>query len=175
MAATVQVVERNGASPGVQTVDPANLNMGSDDSYEIVPATYPITAQADGHAFEKWLQVYVSALGGSSIIDNIKIWLSSLGGGWATGEGMSTNLRTSSYGGAETYADPIETDSLVADQAMPESEPAGANLGIGGALVGTITSVPSYSDYAILQLDVTAATPAGALNAKTFTFQYDEQ
>lgn len=174
MAATVQIAERNGAPAGAETVDPSNLNMGSIDATGIVPATYPITAQADGHAFEKWVRLYVSNLGGSTIIDNLKVWLSSLGGGWMTGEGISTNMRESSYA-ADAYASPVDTDSTKADQAMPETEPTGPNLGIGGALGGQLTTAPSYSDYCVLQLDVTATTPAGAVNQKTITFQYDEQ
>lgn len=174
MAATVQVVERNGAAPGVESVDPANLNLGSTDAVELVPATFPITAQADGHSFEKWLRVYVSAMGGSTVIDNLKVWLSNLGGGWQTEEGMSTNCREAGWVDS-AYADPIETDSILAEQAMPESEPAGPNWGIGGALDGTIEGVPSYSDYGIFQLDVTENTEAGAVNQKTLTFQYDEQ
>lgn len=177
MAATVVVTETNGPqASAVETVDPSTLNMGSVDDAELVPASYPIVAQADGHAYEKWIRLYVSDMGGSSIVDNVKIWLSNLGGGWKTGEGMSTNLRTSGYSAA-SYATggPVDTDSAVADQVMPESEPAGANLGIAGSLTGQITSAPAYSDWAVLQLDVTASTPAGAVNQKTITFQWDEQ
>lgn len=178
MGATVVLVEQNGSgSAPVETSDIANINMGSNDSAELTPATYPITAMADGHGYEKWLRLYVSSLGGSSQVDNIKIWLSNLGGGWKTGEGMSTNLRTSGYSAATYPAGantPVNTDSAVATQVMPESEPAGANLGIGGSLAGAITVVPAYSDWAVVQLDVTASTPAGALNQKTFTIQWDE-
>jgi len=177
MGATVQVAETNGPSAtSVETIDPANLNMGSDDSAELVPATYPITAQADGHAFEKWLRFYVSLMGGSNIVDNLKVWISSLGGGWKTGEGMTTNMRTTGYVQA-TYptGGPIEVDSTVATQVMPEAEPGGPNLGISGGLGGQIVAAPNYSDWAVLQLDVSNLTPAGSVNQKTLTFQYDEQ
>jgi len=177
MGATVVIVEENGpAATKVQTVDPSNINMGSNDSAEIVPATYPITAMTDGHAFEKWLLIYVSDMGGSSIVDNIKIWLSALGGGYLTGEGMSTNLRESAYA-SKTYptAGPVGTDSPDADQVMPIAEPSGPNLGIGASLAGQITAAPAYSDYAVLQLDVSNLTPAGSVNQKTLTFQWDEQ
>ena len=177
MAATVQLAETNGPSGGsVETIDVANVNMGSDDSVELNPNTYPITAGADKHGFEKWLRLYVSDLGGSSQIDNIKLWLSNLGGGWKTEEGWSTNLRTGGYAAASYPAGgPVDTDSSEADQAMPESEPAGANLGIDESLSGAIDEAPYYSDWCVIQLDVTASTPAGAVNQKTITFQYDEQ
>lgn len=177
MGATVVVTETNGPSgSSVETVDPSNINMGSVDDAELVPATHPITAQTDGHAFEKWLRIYVSALGDSSIVDNIKIWLSGLGGGWKTGEGMSVNLRESGYVQASYPAGgPIETNSTVAGQVMPETEPSGPNLGIAGVLGGQITSAPAYSDWGVLQLDVSNLTPAGSVNQKTLTFQWDEQ
>lgn len=174
MAATVVIEERNGTSPGTPTLDPSNLNMGSTDASELTPASYPITAQADGHSFEKYIRLQVSDLGGSTVVDNFKIWISNLGGGWKTDEGMSTNLVTTGYSAA-SYADPVETDSTVATEAMPEAEPAGPNLGISGSLAGQIISAPSYSDFAIFQLDVSASTPAGSVNQKTITFQYDEQ
>lgn len=177
MAATVTLAEQNGASGSeVETLDPANLNMGSVDQAELDPATYPITAQADGHAFEKWVRLIVSDLGGSSLVDNLKVWASSLGGGYATGEGMSTNLRESGYTQASYPAGgPVETDSSVADQSMPTAEPSGPNLGISGSLGGQITATPVYSDWCVIQLDVTEDTPAGSLNQKTITFQWDEQ
>lgn len=177
MAATVVVAETNGASgSSVETLDPSNLNMGSVDTAELDPSSYPIVAQADGHAFEKWLRLYVSDLGGSTVVDNLKVWLSNLGGGWATGEGMSANLVESGYSAASYPAGgPVDTDSVDATEPMPEAEPAGPNVGIGGSLAGTITVVPEYSDWIVLQLDVSALTPAGSLNQKTITFQYDEQ
>jgi len=177
VAATVELNETNGpAATQVETNNVSNVNMGSSDTPNLVPATYPITAMADGHAYEKWVRLYVSLMGGSSQVDNLKVWLSSLGGGWKTGEGMSTNCRVSAYVQA-TYPTPgpVNTNSAVATQVMPESEPAGPNLGIGGSLAGAISAAPAYSDYGVFQLDVTASTPAGALNTKTFTMQWDEQ
>lgn len=176
MSATVQLAEQNGPAAGpAENLDIDNINLGSSDTDELTPSSYPITAQADGHSYEKWVRIYVPDLGGSSIVDNLKVWLSSLGGGWATGEGISTNLRESGYA-TKTYptAGPVQTDSPDADQAMPESEPSGPNLGIGTSLAGQITTAPAYSDWLVLQLDVTGSTPAGSLNQKTFTLQYDE-
>jgi hypothetical protein len=175
MAATVTIAERNGATPGTETPSVTNLNMGSSDAPNLDPATYPITAAANGHAYEKWIRMRVSDLGGSTKIDNLKVWLSSLGGGWKTSEGMSCNLRTSGWVNSAYPSAPVATDSSIATQAMPEAMPGGPNLGIGGSLAGSITSVPGYSDYCVLQLDVGASTPAGNVNQKTITFQYDEQ
>lgn len=177
MSATVDIAETNGPSASsTETIEISNLNFGSTDAAELTPASYPITAQADGHAYEKWVRFRVSNMGGSAQLDNLKVWISSLGGGYKTGEGVSTNLRTSGYTAA-TYptGGPVDTDSTEADQTMPTSEPSGPNAGIGGSLAGTITVATSYSDWIVIQLDVTASTPAGSLNTKVFTFQWDEQ
>ena len=176
MAATVVLCETNGtvAAP-VETQDISNVNMGSTPAANLDPDSYPITAQADGHAYEKWLRLYVTNMGGSSQVDNIKIWLSNLGGGWQTEEGWSTNLVTSEYTECEFNADgPIATDSADATEAMPESEPESANLGIDGSLTGKIEEAPAYSDYCVIQMDVTENTEAGPVNQKTITFQWDE-
>lgn len=177
MAAIVQLAETNGASgSSTEALDIANVNFGSQDAAELTPSSAPITAQVDGHSYEKWLRLYVSDLGGSSQIDNIKVWLSALGGGYQTGEGVSCSLVESGYT-APTYptGGPIATDSTVATETMPETEPSGPNVGISGSLGGAISSAPTYSDFFALQLDVTEQTPAGSVNQKTLTFQWDEQ
>jgi len=174
MAAVVVLCEQNGAVP-VETQDISNVNMGSTDAANLDPDTDPITAQADGHAYEKWLRLYVSDLAGSSQIDNLKIWLSGLGGGWQTEESWSTNLVTVGYAAAEyPGGGPIATDSADATEAMPEAEPGSANLGIGEALDGVIDEAPAYSDWCVLQMNVTENTEAGPVNQKTLTIQYDE-
>lgn len=176
MGVTAVLAETNGASgSSSQTLDIANINFGSIADAELIPATYPLTAGANKHSFEKWLRLYVSDMGNSSQLDNIKMWLSANGTGWELEEGMSTNLVTSGYS-AKSYpsAGPVETDSPDASVAVPESEPSGANVGIAGALSGILTSAPNYSDWIVLQLDVGATTPAGAVQAKTMTIQWDE-
>jgi hypothetical protein len=177
MAAVVQIAETNGPTgSSVETINPSNVNFGSVDAAELNPSANPITAMVDGHSFEKWLRLYVSDMAGSSAVDNLRVWISSLGGGWKTGEGMSTNARTSGYSGASYPAGgPVETNSATATQAMPESKPSGPNFGVGGALTGQIIAAPGYSDWLVLQLDVSDLTPAGAVNQKTITWQWDEQ
>ena len=174
MAATVVLCESNTAGE-TETQDIDNVNMGSVDETEIVPADHPLTAKADGHSFEKWLRLYCSDLGGSSQIDNLKVWLSGLGGGWKQSESMSTSLKEAAYvDPAFNGGGPIDTDSADAINAMPEAEPGGANLGIGGVLNGIIDTPPAYSDYMVLQLNVLADSPPGNVNQKTLTAQWDE-
>jgi len=166
--ATVELSESNTVS---ETVHDGinNINYGSDDSYDLVPATYPITAGEN--SYEKWIRLHVSAMGDSNKIDNIQIWKSA--GAYVTGETIDTNLKTSGYSGA-TYATPTQNESTVATEPMPTADPTQANLGIGGSLSGNLTAI-GYSDYWVSQLQTTVSTPAGDVNQKTYTIQYDEQ
>ena len=54
---------------------------------------------------------------------------------------------------------------------MPTSEPASANLGIGGDLAGTLTAT-GYSDYLIHQIVTDAGDVIGSTS--TLNYQYDE-
>jgi hypothetical protein len=168
MVATVTISESNGAGE-TKTNDPTNVNMGSNDSFNIVTATYPITAGLN--SFEKWHQIYASAMGGSTNVQNIRVWASATLG---TGVTHKTNARTAGYEGAQTYAAPSATDRNATykySQTMPVAEPGTANLGIAGTLAGTIT-VAGYSDYLVSQLQTTVSATAGA--SVTMSFKYDE-
>lgn len=165
MAATVEICESNGAGETI-THNITNTNMGDIDAANLDPVTYPIIP--DDNSYEKWQRIHVTAMGGSSAIDGIKIWRTGALGGSAL---HKTNARETSYGGAETYATPIKTDSTVATQTMPTTEPTGANLGIAGSLTGQLTAA-GYSDYLIHQIQTDAGDTAGSTS--TMNYQYDE-
>lgn len=171
LVATVELCESNNGEAITHNI--SNINYGSDDSPNLVPATYPITRgdTPAGCSYEKYVRLHVTAMGGSNAIDNIQIWLSNLGGGWMTGEHCQTNLKTGGYS-AETYASPSQT--CFDDQSCPEADPGAANLGCGGSLAGQITAA-GYSDYWKSQEHTTVATEPGDVNTKTWTIQYDEQ
>jgi len=107
-------------------------------------------------------------MGGSSAIDNLKIWRTGALGGSAA---HLTNARETSYGGAETFATPLVTVSTIALQTMPSTEPTDANLGIGGSLTGAL-SAAGLSDYLIHQIGTDAGDVAGSTS--TMNYQYDE-
>lgn len=164
-AATVEIDEANGAGQTL-THNITNTNMGSTDAVNLDPVANPVTP--GNNTYEKWQKVHVTAMGGSSKIDNLKIWRTGALGGSAT---HVTNARTASYGGAATYATPVATASSVATQAMPTSAPGSANLGIGGALAGSLTATGS-SDYLVHQIQTNAGDTAGSTS--TMNYQYDE-
>jgi hypothetical protein len=166
MAATIEINERNGAPAGTLTHGITNSNMGSTEAVNLDPVAYPVTPGAN--TYEKWQQLAVTNMGGSSKIDNIKIWRTGALGGAAV---HLTNARLTSYAGAPTYATPIATASSIATQTMPSSVPATANLGIGGSLTGNLTSTGN-TDYLVHQIQTNAADVAGSTS--TMNYQYDE-
>lgn len=166
MAATVEIDERNGTTAGTLTHNITNTNMGSTDAVNLDPVANPVTP--GNNTFEKWQVIHVTAMGGSSKIDNLKVWRTGSLGGSAT---HLTNARTSSYGGAATLATPTASTSSVATQTMPTSAPGSANLGIGGSLTGSLTATGS-SDPLVHQIQTNAADVAGSTS--TMNYQYDE-
>lgn len=165
MAATVEIDESNGAGETV-THDITDSDMGSTDAANMDPVANPIVA--GNRSYAKYQRFHLTALGGSSKINNLKVWRTGALGGAAT---HVTNARTSSYGGAATYATPVATAITGADQTMPTSEPGSANLGIGGSLSGERTTT-GHSDYLIHQIVTNGADTAGA--STTMNYQYDE-
>ncbi len=167
MAATVSIAESNGAGETV-TASITNTNMGSTDAVNLNATTYPITPNTRSYA--KYQRFNVTAMGGASSIGNLKVWRT---GSLGTGGTHShvTNARETSYAGAATYATPVNTSIAAASQAMPTSEPTGANLGIGGSLSGTLTAT-GYSDYCIHQIVTDSSATAGSTS--TMNYQYDE-
>lgn len=165
MAASVEIDEANGAGETLNH-NITNSNMGSVDSVNLDAVANPITP--GNRSFIKYQKIHVSAMGGSSKIDLLKVWRTGALGGAAT---HVTNARTSSYAGALSYATPVASAVTNVDQTMPTSEPGGANLGIGGSLSGSLTATGS-SDYLGHQIVTNAADVAGSTS--TLNYQYRE-
>lgn len=165
MAATLRINEYNGAG-ATETVNIGDTDMGSVDQANLDPVANPIVP--GDNSFEKWQKIEVVSMGGSTKVHNFKVWRTGALGGAAA---HKTNARTSSYGGAPTYAQPTDADSSVATQNMPASEPGSANLGIGGSLAGELTA-PGYSDYLVHQLQTHVDDLVGSTS--TLNYQHDE-
>ena len=155
MAATHEFSESNGAEVVHDSI--ANLNFGSNDSYELNTTTYPIIR---GNAsFEKYMRCKFSGI--FTEISNMKFWKSL--GAYVTGESCKASANI-------VFVTPSATPN--ADSDVPVTE--GTALSIQAA-DGTLTIIaPGYTKYIRLQLQTTVLTPSGAVNQKTFTMQYDE-
>jgi len=164
-AATVEIDEANGAGETLSH-SITNSNMGNTDAINLDATAYPVTP--GNRTYIKYQKIHVTAMGGSSKIDNLKIWRTGALGGAAT---HVTNARTTSYAGALTYAQPVTSAVTTVDQTMPTSAPGSANLGIGGSLTGSLTATGS-SDYLGHQIITNGADVAGSTS--TMNYQYDE-
>ena len=161
----MEICESNGAGETI-THNITNANMGNVDAASLDPVVYPVTP--GNNTFEKFQRFHVTAMGGSSKIDNLQVWRTGALGGSAT---HLTNARTSSYAGALAYATPDTTEAATSTQTMPSADPAAANLGIGGSLTGALTAT-GYSDYLNHIIKTNVADVAGSTS--TMNYQYDE-
>lgn len=165
MSASVQIDETNGAGHTV-TTNISNSNMGNTDAVNMTPASFPVTPGSD--TYEKWQQIDLTALGGSTQIQNLQVWRTGALGGAAV---HVTNARATSYVATTSAVTPIVTNSTVATQTMPTSAPGAANLGIASSLAGALSST-GKSDYLVHQIQTNAADTAGSTS--TMNYQYDE-
>lgn len=166
-AATVEISESNTVSETV-TDGISNINLGNNDSANLVTATYPITAGAN--SYEKWVRFHVSAMGSATKVDNLRVYAPGATFPVSVGTYLLTSATTSGYS-APTFATPVTTTSSSATNNIATSAPGSANLGIGGSLSGSFAA-PGYSDYCVLQLQTNASDTASS--SVTVRFRYDE-
>ena len=167
IVATFSWIEYN-ATDG-DTAVPANLNLGNANAIDLAPSTYPITAGT--YSYSKWLRGHWS--GSFTRIENLQFWMSSSGTGYVTGETVAISATTTDYAGTSTYVAPTNTADAQCIAAMPDADPAAANIGFAGALANSITATGD-SDFIVIQASVTTAAAAGATQTKQFRLQYDE-
>lgn len=160
MAATHQWSESNGVGQVVHD-GIGNINFGSNDSYDLVPATYPITRGTN--SFSKYIRCLFTDTW--TVISNMKFWKSA--GTYKTDEIIKASFNAA-------YATPSQTST--GDSTVPDSEPAqNVNSAEGEtSIVYGASGVSGYTGYIRLQTQTLVTTPSGAVNQKTFTFQYDE-
>jgi hypothetical protein len=158
MPATYQFSESNGAGE-TPTDGIANLNFGDIDAPNLVPATYPIVAGTN--SYQKYFRAKFT--GSFTEISNMKFWKSV--GAYKTGETCKGAVNVA-------YVQPVKT-AEGGDTDIPEVEgSAWAVQAADGS--ATITPPEDYTKYIRLQLRTTGSTPAGSVNQKTYTLQYDE-
>lgn len=158
MSAVFSFSESNGAGPTV-TDGITNLNFGDVDAANLVAATYPIVA--GNNSYEKFVR---GKFGGTfTEISNMKFWKSA--GTYVTGEAVKAAANA-------TYATPVKTTSTTATADVPTAE--GSALAINASGGGSTITAAGYTAYICLQKQTTGSTPAGATNALTFLFQWDE-
>lgn len=150
---------------------PTNLNLGSTNSIDLVPSTYPITAGT--RSYSKWVSGHWS--GSFTRIENLKFWMSASGSGYVTGESLYFSGTETGYAGTDSAAlvNPTTASDTYAAHAIVTSTPSGANIGVGGSLTGSLTAT-GESDFIVIQASITDTAGPGATQQKTFTLMYDE-
>ena len=161
MSATFQFSESNLVGE-VVTDDIANVNMGSVDSVELVPASYPITR--GDNSFAKYIMAKFT--GTWTTISNMKFWKSA--GAYVSEETIKADSNVA-------YATPSQVDTGDSDVPITEGTALSVNSAEGAATIEYgVSGVSGYSGYVRLQSQIAVGASAGATNQKTFTFQYDE-
>jgi len=169
MAATFAFIEYNATAGDTTDITAGNLNLGSNNSANLAPSTYPITAGT--YSYSKWFRGYWS--GTFTRIENLQLWMSSSGTGYVSGESLKCSASTATYGGTTTFTTPTTNLDAKASVVMPTADPGAANLGFTGSLSASLTAT-GYSDFIVIQASITSAASAGATQTKQFRLQYDE-
>ncbi len=163
MPAAIQINEYN-TSGETKTANIANTNMGSSDEANLDPVAHPI--DPGDNTFEKYQTFEVTSMGGSSLIDKIKVWRDGALGGDAE---HKTNAKETAYSPAG-FATPTENESSVAVEEMPEASPDNPNLGIGGDLDGGFESA-GESDLLVHQIQSNESDTAGSTSTLKFSYR----
>lgn len=162
MAATVQIVEKNGAG-GTQT-DKTSGNIrfkNADDS--TVDNNNPMVKPGAGvdYSFEKWLRFYVSG-GTYTQITNVKAYMDG-SNGLGTGIALYAKAVTS-------YATPAEATS-VTGYTDAFTYTSGSPLTLGA---GPYTSTGEKADHLVMMMTVGTTASSGVTPTETLTLAWDE-
>lgn len=145
----------------VITDDISNVNLGAIDAPELNPADYPVLKEQN--SFSKYIR---AKFGGEfTEIDNMKFWKYS--GDLLAGESVKAAANV-------VYATP--TQSGTGDSNVPTSLGTALSVNSAEGLPSIIygeSGVSGYSGYIRLQGQTTSETPSGAMNSKTYCYQYD--
>lgn len=162
MAATVQIVEKNGA--GATQTDKTSGNIrfkNADDS--TVDLNNPMVKPTSGtdYSFEKWLRMYVSG-GSYSQITNVKAY-SDGSNGLGTGVGLYAKAVSS-------YATPAEATSTSGYTDF-FTYTSGSPLTLGA---GPYTSTGEKADHLVMIATVGSTASGGLTPSETLTLAWDE-
>lgn len=162
MAATVQIVEKNGA--GATQTDKTSGTIrfkNADDS--TVDLVNPMVKPPSGtdYSFEKWLRLYVSG-GSYTQITDIVAYMDGANG-LGTGVGLYAKAVT-------TYATPAEATSA-SGYTDAFTYTSGSPLALGA---GPFTSTGEKGDHLVMMLTVGSTASGGLTPSETLTLAWDE-
>ena len=173
MAATVQIDEENTGSHTV-TSGITKSDFGSTDAANLDPVANPIAQSSS--SYSKWQEFEVTAMGGSSAIQNLKLYATAPGTGWTLYTNANTTQGTYDTNKALHASPPTPSASDLSGTTlpttMPTSAPGSANVGIAGTLAtSSKLTTTGFSDWLGMQLKCATPTAGGSI---TITYGYDE-
>lgn len=162
MAATVQIIEKNGAGGTPTDKTGGNVRLKKADN-ATVDLNAPLVKPASGSdwSFEKWLRLNVAG-GSYSQITNIRAYFDGTNG---LGTGVSLWAKA-----ASSYSTPAQGSSSSGyTDAFDYTDADPLSLG-----AGPYTSTGEKGDHLVLLAEVTAAAAGGLTPSETLTFAWDE-
>jgi hypothetical protein len=162
MAATVQILEKNGAGGTGTDKTSGNIRFKNADNATVDLAN-PMVVPGAGtdFSFEKWLRFNVSA-GTYTQISNIRAY-SDGGNGLGTGVGLYAKAVTS-------YATPAEATATTG-YADFFTYTSGSPLVLGAS---TYTSTGEKGDHLVMMCTVASTASGGLTSSETLTMAWDE-
>lgn len=162
MAATVQIVEKNGAGGTTTDKTSGTVRFKNADN-STVDLINPMVKPASGSdfSFEKWLRMNVTG-GTYTQITNVKVY-SDGSSGMGTGVNMWAKAVTS-------YATPAEATATTG-YANFFTYTSGAALSLGA---GPYSGTGEKADHAVMMCEVTSAAAGGLTPSETLTLAWDE-
>jgi hypothetical protein len=162
MAATVTIVEKNGA-PGTNTDKTSGTVRFKNADNSTVDLVNPMVKPGSGSdfSFEKWLRMNVTG-GTYSQITNVKLYSDG-----ANGLGTGVNIWAKAV---TSYATPAEATATTGYTNL-FSYTSGAALTLGA---GPYTSTGEKADHAVLMAEVTSSASGGLTSTETITMAWDE-
>lgn len=161
MAATVTIVEKNGAggTPTDKTSGSIRFKNADNATVDLVnPMVKPVSGV--DYSFEKWLRLNVA--GTYSQITNIRMYTDGANG-MGTGIGLYAKA-------VATYATPAEATATTG-YADAFTYTSGAALSLGA---GPFTGTGEKGDHAVLMCTVADTAGQGVTPSETLTFAWDE-
>lgn len=162
MAATVQIIEKNGAGPTTTDKTGGNVRLKKADN-STVDLANPLVKPASGSdwSFEKWLRLNITG-GSYTQITNVRAYTDG-----SSGLGTGVNLWAKAEADYATPALGEDSDGY----ANAFTYTSGAPLSLGA---GPFTSTGEKGDHLVLLAEVTDAASGGLTPSESITFAWDE-
>lgn len=162
MAATVQIIEKNGAGGTPTDKTSGQIRFKNADNATVDTAN-PMVKPGAGtdYSFEKWLRLNVTG-GTYTEITNIKVYMDG-----ANGLGTGVTLYAKAVA---SYATPAEATGT-AGYTDAFTYTSGSPLTLGA---GPYTSTGEKGDHLVMMLAVGTTASGGITSSEVLTFSYDE-